>query len=80
MFVDGALNVLLKNLTQLAFVKKIIKLLVCWRWTIFLNTLSAESDDIALKQSVHNIAKRKAKFKRGMSWRLDKFYAILFKT
>jgi hypothetical protein len=29
MFVDGALNVLLKNLTQLAFVKKIIKLLVC---------------------------------------------------
>ncbi|MDR2807137.1 MAG: CNNM domain-containing protein [Puniceicoccales bacterium] len=71
MFVDDALDVLLKNLTQLAFVKKGNKIVgVLTLDDIFEHIIGieiAENDDIAVKQSVQNIAKRKVKFKRNMS-------------
>jgi CBS domain containing-hemolysin-like protein len=70
MFVDDALDALLKNLTQLAFVKKDNRIVgVLTLDDIFEHIIGveiAENDDIAVKQSVQNIAKRKVKFKRGM--------------
>jgi CBS domain containing-hemolysin-like protein len=69
MFVDDALDVLLKNLTQLAFVKKDDKIVgVLTLDDIFEHIIGieiAENDDIAVKQSVQNIAKRKVKFERN---------------
>ncbi|MDR3317641.1 MAG: CNNM domain-containing protein [Puniceicoccales bacterium] len=69
MFVDDALNALLKNLTQLAFVKKDNRIVgVLTLDDIFEHIIGveiAENDDIAIKQSVQNIAKRKVKFKRN---------------
>jgi CBS domain containing-hemolysin-like protein len=70
MFVDDALDALLKNLTQLAFVKKDNKIVgVLTLDDIFEHIIGveiAENDDIAIKQSVQNIAKRKVKFKGGL--------------
>jgi CBS domain containing-hemolysin-like protein len=69
MFVDDALDVLLKNLAQLAFVKKDHKIVgVLTLDDIFEHIIGieiAENDDIAVKQSVQNIAKRKVKFERN---------------
>jgi CBS domain containing-hemolysin-like protein len=69
MFVANALNALLKNLTQLAFVKKDSKIVgVLTLDDIFEHIIGmeiAENDDIAVKRSVQNIAKRKVKFKRN---------------
>ncbi|MDR1590864.1 MAG: CNNM domain-containing protein [Puniceicoccales bacterium] len=69
MFVANALNALLKNLTQLAFVKKDDKIVGALTLDdIFEHIIGmeiAENDDIAVKRSVQNIAKRKVKFKRN---------------
>jgi CBS domain containing-hemolysin-like protein len=71
MFVNDALDALLKNLTQLAFVKKENKIVgVLTLDDIFEHIIGveiAENDDIAIKQSVQNIAKRKVKFKQDIS-------------
>ncbi|MDR0418190.1 MAG: CNNM domain-containing protein [Puniceicoccales bacterium] len=70
MFVDDALDALLKNLMQLAFVKKDSKTVgVLTLDDIFEHIIGveiAENDDIAVKQSVQNVAKRKVKFKGDM--------------
>jgi CBS domain containing-hemolysin-like protein len=70
MFVDDALDALLKNLTQLAFVKKNNRIVgVLTLDDIFEHIIGveiAENDDIAIKKGVQNIAKRKVKFKRDM--------------
>lgn len=67
-FVDDALDALLKNLTQLAFVKKENKIVgVLTLDDVFEHIIGieiAENDDIAIKQSVQNVAKRKVRFKR----------------
>jgi CBS domain containing-hemolysin-like protein len=71
MFVDDALDALLKNLMQLAFVQKDSKIVgVLTLDDIFEHIIGveiAENDDIAIKPSIRNIAKRKVKFKRDMA-------------
>lgn len=66
-FVDDALTILIKKMTQLAFVKKDNQTIgVLTLDDIFEHIIGveiAENDDIAVKVSVQNVAKRKAKFK-----------------
>ena len=68
-FVDDALGLLIQKLTQLAFVKKENKIVgVLTLDDIFEHIIGmeiAENDDIAVKVSVQNIARRKVKFKKN---------------
>lgn len=68
MFVNNALDALLKSLTQLAFVKKGDQVVgVLTLDDIFEHIIGveiAENDDIAIKEGIQNIAKRKVRFKQ----------------